>query len=415
MAVLNVIVLFKFVIGPAIWSAVPSDGLVTNYNASESGRNEAFWVLCAELVTAFLVVQLFAKRIYSRTTSRSYDGAHSSSNGFLAAVALMGVGAFVGYPALASRYNFFVLSSLHDSDLSGLPVGGALLIATDLMFVVVPVLLISRFRRSYEKNNSIYWVLLSLLATLPAMLIFRGTSRLSVLVPTVAWLVVLVHLYPKYRRQLVAIVLAIMLSVFVVISLFKQFGYSLTEESEASPDFSISVVAHTMNVYFSGPENIATGLDMIKANPGNLSSASLLHDLTRNTAGLNAFSDPSKTTTAQYNRLIYDTQDKTDQIVPLSIQSQVYFGPLGTTLLLAIAIYWMMRCDRRAQLETRLGYKYGLAYVTFFLSMGMMTSLGSIVSPLTNVFLPLVVVLKLNETFSARRGESHKSLSRRSW
>ena len=412
MAILNIVVFSKFVIGPLLWASLPADGLITTYYATSASRVDGFWILWAELFTAFVVVQCFAPRVYARPT-RARESATGRSNLVLIVVALAGTGAFLEYPSLLGRYNFFVLSSLMDRDLGELPLGGIMLLLTDMVLFLVPVLLIYRFKARYDQSGSLHWVAFSFIAALPAMMIFRGTSRLSVLVPTLVWLVVLVYLYPKYRRQLMAMALAIMIGVFVVISLFKQFGYSLTDETSVRPALSVQEVSRNMNIYFSGPENQAAGLDMIGSNRERFSTATLFDDLSRNTIGLAKLSDSNATTTTQFNELIYGVSGKTDQIVPLSVQSRAYFGPLGTTLLLAVALYLMMRCDRRAQAESRMEYKYVFVYVTVTLCLALMTSVGSLSSTLTNFLLPILIVLKLNDLATTRKADRPRALAGR--
>src|SRR5699024_1428085 len=136
-----------------------------------------------------------------------------------------------------------------------LSISGLLIVIVDLSLIVIPVLILNRLKAKYDKYPSFKYVLLSMILILPLMTIFTGTSRLSVVIPTIAWLVVLIKLYTRYKKTVTAFVISILVIVFTSLSLYMQFGIT-TSSTQASNPISLSTISNTINAYFSGPHNM---------------------------------------------------------------------------------------------------------------------------------------------------------------
>ena len=199
--------------------------------------------------------------------------------------------------------------------------------------------------------------------------------------------------------------------VFSVLTLYKQFNINVaTGDRSGGPQLDARVVAQTVNAYFSGPANMAAGLDLTQRDSGGAGVHLLFNDLVSNVAGLSALADRADSTNRQFNLLLYGVTDIFDQIVPLSIQSYIHFGPAGACLVLALTTWLMLRFDRRLLIEVRMERVYAYAIVVPYLAMGMMLSFGSIYPQFTNFLLPLLVVFWADSLVSGSRREGRKPL-----
>ena len=249
------------------------------------------------------------------------------------------------------------------------------------------------FKIRYEKHPTFLYVFLSMLAVSPAMMIFKGTSRFSVLVPSVAWLIILLKLYPKYKKSIIATLTSLLIIVFISITLYKQFGY--TQGDEIKPK-NMNEIAYNFDAYFSGPDNMARAVDLKQSFGNYIDLNTMKNDIINNVVLISRFSDSENTSAAWFNYLFYGVKGKVDQIIPLSGQSYLYFGAIGMPLLLTITLILMMFFDSKIKNENRIEFVYIYVYLVFYLSMGMMVSFGSIYPLFTNLAIPVLLIFYFN-------------------
>lgn len=392
LTVFNIVLLIRYFILPFVKAFTVGDSSSLRYIPMASNIETGIWIMAFELLFCFIIVRIFAKRIYKNKKTQSVYKPLKSKL-ILIMFLIIGVGIVARFPSIIDRYNFFVISE--GIEKANLSINGLFLIIVDLSLIVIPVIILNKFKNKYDRYPSYKYVLLSLIFILPLMTIFTGTSRLSVVIPTVAWLVILIKLYPKYKKSISTFVITTLLIVFTSLSLYMQFGVT-TSNTQTSEPFTISTVSNTINAYFSGPDNMGMAVEMKNVYGNQIGLDTLKNDLIYNVAGLSQFSDSSNTSTLWFNRLIYGNWSSVDQIIPMSGQGYAYFGFLGAPLFLIVTLMLMMFFDNKIANEGRIEFTYVYVYLTIRMAMAMMLSLGSVYSIFTNLFLPLVIVFALN-------------------
>lgn len=392
LTVFNIVLLIRYFIYPVAKAATLNDPYFLNYSPTSSGVETGIWIMVLELLFSFIIVHIFAKRIYKQKRNQS-DYKPLNSKFILVIFLIVGLGIVARFPSIIDHYNFFIISE--GIERTNLSINALFLVVVDLSLIIIPVLILNRFKRKYDRYPSFKYVLLSLIFILPLMMIFKGTSRLSVVIPTIAWLVILIKLYPRYKRVISTFVLTTLIVVFTSLTLYMQFGVT-TSNTETDNEFSLSTVSNLVNAYFSGADNMGMAVDMKSVYENNIGLDTLKNDILYNIAGLSQFADNGNTSTLWFNRLIHGYWSSVDQIIPLSGQGYAYFDLLGAPIFLIVTLLLMMFFDNKIANENRIEYTYIYVYFTIRLAMAMMLSFGSIYSAFTNLFLPLIIIFTIN-------------------
>jgi oligosaccharide repeat unit polymerase len=402
LTVLNGVIFIRYVIAPTLRSLAISDGPFRGYVPSPQGLQSGILLMVLELLIVFIIVQLLSKKFYKESSQSRHEFEPPKSNYILIIVLVLSISLMLVFPSLLDRYNFFIVSTDNFQEKSlDIPLDGLIILLTDLTIIILPIILLNLLKKKYELRNSLIYVFLSLISVLPGMMIFKGTSRFSVLVPTLAWMIILLKLYPKYKKILIISVITILVTVFISITLIKQFGYS-QESSSITKKMSLSEISYNFDAYFSGPDNMGRAVDLDHYYGNKITLKTLGNDLINNVAILSTFSEPTNTTTAWFNYLFYSMPEKIDQIVPLTGQSYIHFGILGSPILLSLTLIIMMWFDGKISRENRMEHVYIYVYLVVYMSMAMMLSYGSIYPIFTNLYIPILILFTLNRKITLK-------------
>lgn len=387
---LNIVIALRYVVAPAIWAHGP--GAIRGVASSDESFRWAVVLMVVELVAAFLVVAALAPKYLAKSatkTSTSFEPISAlQPTPILLLVAGMGLLLLMAVPEVRGRYNFAFDTAALESPAS-IEAPTLLLLVSDMSLVIVPLLLVSFFQRRFDAGGGMAWGALAFMACLPAMVLYEGSSRFSVLIPTVAVMVILVRSFPRYARMLRAIVAAILVSVIAVLSLVKNF--SSAEGTPARDALSVTHLSPLLDAYLSGPQNMGRAIDLLSMHERSIGG--LTDDVLANIVVLSRLSDREETTAVLFNQYFYGYPGTVDQIIPLSGQSLLHFGVIGAPVFMLLATWMLVRMDGIIASERRIELVYGYVYVTIYLGCAMMLSFGSTFSSFTNVLLPLVVVM----------------------
>lgn len=395
LTVFNYILFVRYSLAPLIRALAIDDNFNSQYQASVQGLEIGIWIMIFELLFSFVVVQIFAKHLYIEKSTQTVNYNPIKSKLVIILITLIGFAFILIFPTVIDRYNFFVITSDVEQLSQMTNINSIVLIIVDLLLVIIPVLMLNYFKTKHLKNPSFRYLLYSLISIIPFMLIFKGSSRISIVVPTIAWLVILLKLYPMYKKFIATSVLSIVVIVFTSITLYKQFDYTLQDKSIAEP-ITYPLLSLNLNAYFSGPDNMGLAVDLKDSYGEYINLTTLKNDLTYNVAGLSQFADKSNTSTGWFNTYIYGRWASVDQIIPLSGQGFLYFGFIGSTLFLIVTLILMMFFDNKIRQENRIEFVYIYVYLVVHMAMAMMISLGSIYSLFINLMLPVLIIFKLN-------------------
>lgn len=218
-----------------------------------------------------------------------------------------------------------------------------------------------------------------------------GTSRLSIVFFALPLLILATLILDrKSSRKLISFFIIFFIPIILVASIAK---FTRNEQKVSTESF---FDASTLNGYFAGPGNVATGLDaheslVIKDYP-----LFFINDIIQNLPGLAKQSSDLYKTNNVFNKTIYGHNLIRDQIVPLSVAGVFHFGIFGSfiyaPLFLAIAFYM----ERKSYNESFLGFKYFYISLSITLSMVFMLNIGSmyfaLVASFLFIYIPFYVI-----------------------
>ncbi|WP_394172277.1 hypothetical protein [Thalassotalea litorea] len=348
----------------------------------------ALIILLAELFTLTFIVQCFGPKIIKPASI--YPISTVDKKWFLHIVLGISVIFLLVFPDLIGRYNFFIVEEALEKTTQ---IHGLVAIVGDLAFFILPILVLSWCYRRYLEggDGKYYWM--SLLVIIPFILFFKGSSRLSIIIPSLCWLSVLLKLYPDYKKATFKIISVVIITVFVSITLYKQFG-AVSSEIGSVNSIELSRISSSLNAYFSGPYNIALASEL-----NGVSVDTLLVDLIKNFALIGRTVDGLATTTDIFNEYLYAHNLYADQIVSVSGQGYIFFNVTGVIVFSAIFIFSVMFFCNALQKERRIEFIYILSFCSIYCAMYMMLNSGSIFGKMFNFMLPLFIVCLINRKF----------------
>lgn len=258
--------------------------------------------------------------------------------------------------------------------------------------VIVALFLISRvYLSKISYNNKKYFYLIILIL---ASLFIVGISRLSIL-QFIFPLLVLVSLIldRKSAKQLITTTAIAIIPVIFITSIAK-FSRGDTQASSENI-FSTS----SMNAYFAGPGNVATGIDAYEKLSLKNNSLFLINDMFQNAPGFSKYTLDAYKTNVIFNNEIYGSNSSRDQIVPLSTSGIFHFGFLGGFVYVPLFLMVALYMERKAYKECFLGYKYVFIALSITLSMVYMLNIGSfyfaLITGMLFVYLPFYLINKI--------------------
>jgi len=259
--------------------------------------------------------------------------------------------------------------------------------------VIVSLFIISRItvnkKISYRKKYIYYFI-----TFIASSIFIIGTSRLSMLFFSLPILVLIsLIIPPKISKKILVIFTFCLIPIIIIASINK-----FTKENS---QISLSDIfnAASLNAYFSGPGNVAVGLDAYEQLNTKENILFCINDIFQNAPGLAKYTSAAHKTNRLFNKEIYGNIEVADQIVPLSISGIFHFDIFGAffyvTFFLLIALYM----ERKSHKEKFIAYKYMYISLSITLSMTFILNIGSMFLSLFStylfLYLPVYVIYQL--------------------
>lgn len=217
-----------------------------------------------------------------------------------------------------------------------------------------------------------------------------GISRLGLIwfaLPLVLLVKTIVN--NKFSNKIVAISFVALLLSLATSSYFK---FSRFDDIAT---FDTLISASSINAYFAGHGNIATGFEAYSKIEASDAPLYLINDTFQNIPIISKLTSSNFKLTYTFNEHIYMHREYADQIVPLSISGLFHFGLLGLFLYSSAFISFAMYLERMSYRTTYIGYKYIFISTSITFSLIFMLNLGSFYSILTQTFIFLFIPLYL--------------------
>lgn len=397
--VLNIIWVIRYCILPAM-------NIITEYNmyqVDEKYFSIALFIMFIELWVTFLAVKYYYIKFSNVTTySKSKNlGSEKATikNISPRLILLFFIMSFIIIlmdPNALRAFNFILNQDFNRN--SGANFGTSTLILNWTKYLVT-VYLIGVFRKKYEINKSILNVITAILIMFISISLFKGTSRNGILIEAVAYVFVLIRLFPKHKKKIGIISAGVIF--FIILSITMYRFYDTRVIAEAFNIYNINNLTSMFNSYFSGQHNVAIGVKTLDLFWGQYNFHTILKDLFANTVFLNNFVSDIPGTVYYFNHTFYGHTLWADQISPTITQVIGLFNIFGFFIPVLI-IYIIIKMDIIAMKEE---YGLGIFIATLFAVNLAFYSPGNITiiaTSITNKLLPLYLIYKIT-TYRVRR------------
>ena len=153
------------------------------------------------------------------------------------------------------------------------------------------------------------------------MMFYTNTSRNSILIPGLAFLFLIINVFPKRKKGLLIIIGG---SIFVTVA-------SMTiYKSFYSGGVNLTVLTNYISTYVLGPKEIAIGFEAIIDYGSNVTISTFFNDMFGNVPIISGLTDSTNRTGQFYNYAYYAGRIVSGggYIIPSYIQGAFYIGKL---------------------------------------------------------------------------------------
>jgi hypothetical protein len=358
--------------------------------------------MCLEILVTGVSYTIFRTLIpnYKDNKQSSYNVAHYRERQKTAVIIVLGLVLllFLLFGADFGSYSFIVSTNerLTIKELADSVSTTNEYIILSLIFLystLVVTYVYSKYNLGDSEGKYIY---ITVLMLLPALLMIKGNSRFSIVLPLISWMFILADLYPRGRIKSSVMLGTVALVSIISVTLVKNFGGDIV----STGGFDGADVASTFNAYFSHVFNLAHVINLYELDQSFGRLEIFFNDVLLNLPLLSTFAEENKTSRYIYNVLVYGGNYSQDQIISLSGQGALYFTwylffvPLIVTI--GIAIYF----ERLFYMSRKIHYKYVFAFLCCQFSLFLIVSGNSIYPKLITIGVPLIALCFLIEFVS---------------
>ncbi|MHA2727327.1 hypothetical protein [Vibrio campbellii] len=364
----------RYLFIPILMMYVQVDGRSTIRIPEDNFFIFANLMLCAEIFLIFVSFEVIGKRKISLVSIESIFLLNRKVYATLLALLFLMIST---NPQGLSDFNFIFTMKGFDRD-SGIQSEGVISIFTVLFLMVFTSGILSYIYNL--KASTLVKCVLSCMTIAPYFLFYVGNSRLSLVIGSLAWLVVLTRLYPSYDKKIKIALISLVGFSFSVVSIIKI--TSLTGGGGNASDF-----VFTINQYFSGYYNVQNIYEMRQVSDIGDPLSILFYDMFKNIMGINIFVDfpVVKSTTDLYNEYIYGHNLYADQIVSAPYQFYVIFGAVGYSVSIVVLNLMLMFFAKRSCEENSILASYLYSFISMYLACYFILNSGSVVSKAFNL------------------------------
>src|SRR5690606_26383908 len=180
-----------------------------------------------------------------------------------------------------------------------------------LFYTILILISIILFSYIYTKNwkNHYKVFFLFLIIALNSIIIVE-TSRFSIVLTVLPLFVIIYTVFEKLKKQILLGILILFIPVITITTVAKSFR----PYNNISPSI---INANSLNAYFSGPNNVSTGLKLYYSKDNWSRYDFLFNDLFQNVPVISNYTNDNYKTTIFFNEQVYNARFSQDQIVPL--------------------------------------------------------------------------------------------------
>lgn len=248
------------------------------------------------------------------------------------------------------------------------------LVVIEYFRIVIISLCTQFFFRKYKKTNNKYFKYFNYLLLGINISFISGYNRQSILIYIMITIGIIKWVYEDEKNFKLSLVFSFVLIMFAT---FIKMSNSSDDLLGYLNNFYISMI-NNLESYFGGLFNISKAselYDLMKINKNINSNEIFYNDTIRSMPFLSKYSDSLKSTKTFFNYTIYKHYIYGDQIVPMVVQSYIYFGIYLSSFLTIIYTFLLLVLDRCSLMNRKKVYRYIIfVYLGFPISLFLMTN-----------------------------------------
>lgn len=389
------IVILQLFIRYLILPLLVSLGNATFTGINSANGNEAIFIMGLELIFIYIVFHYQSNKQFISNVLRKKKITPVQANLFVISIILI-LFILVLNSGFFSKVNFvweletYVEYLYEDTENNAINSPAGILFTP---FKTILILLCLSVIIKSEKIEDKTKLFLSLLLLIISSIFIVGVSRLSIVLTVLPLFAIILYFYKSYKKRLVIGAIAIMIPILLTTSVSK---FSSSNETVTLDDIFSTA---SINAYFSGMGNIATGLDAFNHKENLEYFTFFINDIFQNIPIASKFTDDKSQTLTYFNNSIYNNWEFKDQIVPLSISGIFHLSIFGVFLYAPLFILLSLFFERQFNRSEFIGYKYIYVFLAINTCLVFMLNFSNIISGIFNTMILLYFPFLLIQKF----------------
>lgn len=402
MLILNIIMFLKYVL-TYLFVAICNSYIPPRYfvNTVQSGSfRQGTILIIAEMVSIFAVIELFSDSIYRNQKNENCQSRYSAiqiSPLYWLVIFLMGTLVVVRFTDYIS--NAMILFS--EGNILTDTANRSNIFSTifQAFNTVIFCFIINHCIVKYENTKLKKYVIFAYIAAGLLTLLSVSTSRLNVIIPILIFIYLTWQIFGRLGFLLDCILFIGLITIFTVITAYRSpWNYSGNYDMNRS----LYGITETMQQYTSGILPNAMGLQAIAYYKNSISITTLFNDIFGSMPFVSNFINQSNRLNWIYNQYAL-AGSSTSQLVPLTVTSYAYFGPIFCFFLSDLCVIALMYSDKNFQIRfDNFAYDYLMIYLDFIFAAGILSTLQSTSGRFFVRFLPAYLLLVMNRILKVR-------------
>lgn len=391
---MNIVLYIRYVIFPPIFK-------ISNFKCTILNNSDNSYINTALIITIIEIIFILTSyRFFSKKATANYNVNKSfflNKKNDLISFILISFGLFVvlNNPSVLNTYN--TILNVNTDQLSRELVGSGFelqFLSWSIAFLTLTIISISYVKYLRHDKNKYFYI--SSAICILNVLFYKGTSRLSLLIPLVTFMFVLIELYPNKKKHIKTTFYTIAIISMTIISSLKFFGN--IEANTLSSYVDLQSTTDLINAYFGGFPNVIIGVKSSFLFDHLISYKTIINDIFGNAMGISKYFDITNKSSYYFNYPIYTDLKVTviDQIVPTIIMGYMYFGMYFCFIPTVIMVYVISKFDFLFKKEFKVEYLYLYAYMSAFVGFALPGNLTHLTTLIFNFFLPLYILFRIN-------------------
>jgi hypothetical protein len=374
---INIIMFIRYVIIPYTLTLQNSNIYSFGPEPTTNSYDIAILLMLYELCVIMLVIFFISHRIYIMTNITKNKVEVTKPVLPLLVFSILSFLYLKQFPGVIAPNNLFIITKDIIGPVIDVQFDGAIVLlaytAKLSFFLIILQVIIERYQKRNGTSGNLY-SLLALLAILGYIGLNTGNQRWGFIIPAIVFMFLIHETFPKQFKIISVIVIPIVIIMFLSISI-KKFMWDTT--SSHSISFYINMFTGQLQMYFSGPQLVAQGIETIQQFSSRITASTLINDFGGSLPYFSRSFDQLDRINRYFNMYLFGNADNTSQIMPMISIGYAYFSVFGAPFFSILCIFLSMVFDIKAKIANDLKYKYVYTYTSLWcaLSMGFNTQI----------------------------------------